>query len=562
MRYLKEILVRNRFLTVIFIFTGIFNSFMANYKADYFQRVVDGMTDGSATLNVIAFYGGILIINYIMNYLEEYPSKKLEQGIYLDFKLLSLEKAARIDYAAYQTVGTGKMTQRIENGADAGRNILFNFWLRLFRQLIPTIIFSIYFIWRINHVITYAILAGYIIVFAVTNLLLKFLYRIKERILVNEELLNHFIVRGFMEMVVFRMERQFPGELGKAYAARNEIVNSKAKMNMLHEAFFTIFALLVAVLDAGILIYAWYGRSVSVGEVVSLISLIDNAYTPVAVFNVLYVQYKLDKAAFKRFEGFLNQPDDMQLYSGKTVSNADGDLMIKNLSFGYGEHSIFSGLDLTVKKGEKVAFVGESGSGKSTLVKLLCGLLKYQDGSIQLGGQELNELSLDSLYERISYIPQDSSVFDGTVSENLVFGRKYSEDEQLEVLSEVRLAQLMGNMEAGLDTEIGERGVMLSGGEKQRLALARLWFEKREITILDEATSAMDNITEEAVISKVINLLDDKTVIAVIHRLSSVTYFDRIIVFRNGKIAGQGSFEELMEENQYFADLYNAGSGV
>ena len=122
----------------------------------------------------------------------------------------------------------------------------------------------------------------------------------------------------------------------------------------------------------------------------------------------------------------------------------------------------------------------------------------------------------------------------------------------------MQLSYLLKNSTKGLDTEIGEKGTCLSGGEKQKLALSRLWFEDSELVILDEATSAMDNLTEENVMREVTNKLNDKTVIAIAHRLNSIIGFDRIVVFQNGKIVGQGTFEELMRTNNYFVELYNA----
>ncbi|MBO5032341.1 MAG: ATP-binding cassette domain-containing protein [Lachnospiraceae bacterium] len=244
----------------------------------------------------------------------------------------------------------------------------------------------------------------------------------------------------------------------------------------------TIFVLLVAMLDIGVLFYAWSDKSLTVGSVVALIALIENAYMPIAVFNVLYVQYKLDKASYARFEEFL-----------------------------------------CVRKGEKVAFVGESGSGKSTLVKILLGLLKYQAGQIYLDSMELKDICLDELYSRISYLSQDTPVFDETIRENIVFEKNVSEGRILEALSKVQLSYLIENLAEGLDTEIGEKGTCLSGGEKQRLALSRLWFEDSELIILDEATSAMDNLTEENVMNEVIQRLNEKTVIAIAHRLNSIS---------------------------------------
>lgn len=556
MCYMKEVLKQNKIVTVVYIVIGICNAFLTNYKADYFQKVADGLVGGTIALKSIIIYGIILIVSYSMNYLDEYPAKKLEHGIFLDFKLMDLRKISRIDYQEYQKLGTGKLVQRIESGAQAGKNLIYGFWLCLIRQLIPTILFSIYFIRRINRVITYALLGGYVIVFIVTNMLLRGLYQIKEKILTGEEQMNHYLVRGFMEMTVFRMERRFPEEIRKARRTGNEIVRSKVKMNMIHEAFFTIFALLVALLDIGILIYAFTSGTVSIGSVTALISLIDNAYTPIAVFNVLYVQYKLDKTAYRKLEDFLKAKEDKQLTEGRRIETLKGNIEIKNISFRYGDRKIFNHLYLDIKSGEKVAFVGESGCGKSTLIKLIAGLIKYDEGSIRIGGQELKELCLEDLYAHMGYLPQDTPVFDGTLRENIVFDKEISEDALLKVLDKVRLLPLFDTLKEGFNTEIGERGAVLSGGERQRLSLARLWFERKEVILLDEAASAMDNLTEEAVMNEVIHVLEGRTVIAVTHRLSSAADFDRIVVFQHGKIVGDGTFEELLHHNPYFTDLY------
>lgn len=556
MRYFKNILKKNKVYVCIYVLLGILCSFLTNLKASYFQKVVDGLTAQTATVWSIAGYGLLLTLLFLLNYADNYPEKRLEHGFYLDFKLLALRKISVIDYSEYQRLGTGKLVQCIENGSEAGKNILFSFWLCLIRSLIPTALFSIFFIWRISLGITVAILIGYILVFIITNLLLKSLYRIKERILTNEEKLNHFLVRSFMEMPIFRVARQFPGEVRKAESAKEQIVRSKTKMTMIHEAFFTIFALLVAFLDVGILLYAWSSKTLSIGAVVALLSLLENAYTPIAIFNVLYVQYKLDRSAFGRYENFLNSRSDPQLEAGKSYAESDNRIVVQNLSFQYGDRRLFDNLELTIRPGEKIAFVGESGSGKSTLLKLLAGLLKYESGTVRIGKNELKDLYLETLYDHLSYLSQDSAVFAGTLRENIVFDRPVPDEALWNALEKVQLGSLCKTMEHGLDTLIGERGITLSGGERQRVALARLWFEQKEITILDEATSALDNLTEKTVMDAILSLLKERTVIAVAHKLDSIAGFDRIVVFREGTIVGEGSFQELLETNEYFARLY------
>ena len=531
MRYMKEVLGNNRKWVIVYLLLGLFNAFMSNYKADYFQKIVDGLTDRAITVYGILFYGVVLFINYGMNYLDQYPAAKLGNEIYLDFKLLALRKIGRMDYSEYQKLGTGKLVQQIENGANAGKGVLYDFWFCVVRNLLPTILFSLYFIWKIDRTITYFLVAGYIVIFLVTNLLLKGLYQIKEKILTGEEELNHFLVRGFMEMPVFRMKHQFPNEEKKALEAKHVIVSSKVKMTMIHEAFFTIFALLVACLDIGILGYAWKNNHLSVGSVVALITLIDNAYTPIAIFNVIYVQYKLNKTAWMRFTGLLDLKEDTQLAQGTDFAAPLNKIRIEDLSYSYENKEVLKSVSLTIKRGEKIAFVGESGSGKSTLTKILVGLLKYNEGNILFDDEPLKNISLESLYEKVFYLSQDTPVFDGTLKENLLFDNEASEADIHVCLEKTRLLSMLGALPKGVETRIGEKGACLSGGEKQRLALARLWFDNPEIVVLDEATSALDNVTEGVVMKNVLAQINHATVIAVAHRLASIREFDRIVVF-------------------------------
>ena len=562
MRYIKEILKKNLLVTSGYLVIGVFNSFLLNYKADYFQKIIDGLSDGTLTIIGIVAYGIILLTGYVLEYVDEYPAKKLEHGIYLDFKLLALQKISIIEYLEYVKLGTGKLVQKIENGSTAGRDVIFNFWLVLIRQLLPSILFSMYFIAKINRNIMYILMSGYLVVFVVSNVLLKVLMQMKEKVLNHEEMLNHYLIRGFMELVIFRVERQFPNEIRKADDAKREIVSSKVKMNLIHEAFFTIFAWMVAFLNIGIIFYAWKSKNLTAGEVVALISLVENAYVPIAIFNVIYVQYKLDKSAYARFVRFLELKNDEQLQKGKIPAGNAGEICVRNLHFEYEEKTALDEVAFTITRGQKVALVGESGSGKSTLIKILLGFLKYDRGQIKVGGVELRDLCLDKFYDKIVYLSQDSPIFDGTIRENILFDRNVPDDEIMMALEKVNLSCLVRDSAKGLATQIGEKGTRLSGGEKQRLARARLWFEDPELVILDEATSALDNLTEEAVMQEVLDRLKDQTMIVIAHRLNFIAAFDKIIVFRNSKITSQGTFEELMKSDPYFAELYHTSSQI
>jgi len=556
-KHLKAEAGKHTTLIVVFMAMGLFWTFLMNFAPLYFQTVVDNFTDGTLTIANIAIYGTALIFLYIMGYVINYPWNKLERSIEQSLKLTALRKISAIDYQAYTKLGTGSLIQRIENGSSAGKRILFDFYLRLAGELLPSMIFSIIFVFIINRTVTVVIILGYIVVFAVSNLLLKVLYKVKERILVNEEKFNHFLVRGFMEMVTFRINRRFAREIQKTEDASDEIVSSAVKIRMAHEAFFTIFAILVGFVKIGIIIYGWATGFLTIGQIVALLLLVDNAYQPIAIFNVDYVAYKLDKIAFARYAEFLDSKEDARLSQGDTISVLDGNISFSRIGFSYGEREIFNNFNLMIENGKNIAFVGESGSGKSTAVKLLVGLLHPNKGNITVDQFDLNKVNLNSYYEHISYLPQEPSVFNGTLRENLVFDNVVDDKALMDALVNAGLDGLFSKLEKGLDTPLGERGINLSGGERQQLALARLWFSNAQIIILDEATSAIDNLTEESVMKNVIALLKGKTVIAVAHRLDSIKAFDSIILFQDGRIAEQGRFYDLIDKQQSFYELYN-----
>jgi len=530
--HLNKIAKKHKTLIAVFFAVGLVTSFLAGFAPRYFQTVVDSFTDGSLTMTQIAIYGASLILMYIMYYVYNYPWSKLEHGIRMSLKLVALRKVSVIDYLSYTKIGTGTLIQRIENGAAAGGNILFNFYLHIVSNLLPAMIFSMIFVFTINRTVMIAILVGYVVVFIITNLLLRALYKVKENILVNEEKFNHFLVRGFMEMVVFRVNRRFGFEIKKAENASQEIISSSVKMTMVHEAFFTIFAVLIGFVKIGIIIYGWTADALTIGQIVALIVLVDNAYQPIAIFNVLYVQFKLDKIAFSRYTEFLDAKEDNRLTHGKNISGF-GDITFENVGFYYNDREIFNGFNLNIKQNETTAFIGESGSGKSTAIKMIAGLLQPHNGKITIGGVDIGQVNLNSHYENIAYLPQEPAIFDGTLRENLVFDETVDDTALLAALEKAGLGGLYSKLEKGLASPMGERGVSLSGGERQQLALARLWFSDAKIIILDEATSAMDNQTEESVMKNVMQLLQGKTVIAIAHRLASIKSFDNKIMFKD-----------------------------
>ena len=557
MKLFKEVIKNNLKMIIFYILIGITINFLELYGITYYQKILDSFQFKTLTITPLIIYGIILVISTILGYIENYPEQQLKNKLYLDFKLQSLKKMTTIDYLEYQKIGTGKLSSKVEAGATASRDVIVDFWLNLCRSLLPTALFSLIFIYRVKKEYVLFVILGYVLVIIISNLILNKLYKLKEKILLNQEIFNKHLIRGFMELVVFRTNKKFNMEIEITKKEIKNITDGKTKIKLVHELFFSIFALIVNILQVLVLAYAVFNSNLSVGAVVTVISLLGKAYQPIAIFNVEYVDYKLNKVAVKKYIELLDLKDDKALDEGIILKNLTGSIELKNVSYGYKtKKEIINNLSIKIPSNSSVALVGESGSGKSTIIKLIMGLIKYQKGKIIIDNKELSRINLNSFYDNVTYVSQEAPIFDGKLRENLIFDKTIDDEEILKVLKLVCLDQYVKRLENGLDTELGEKGIVLSGGERQRVALARVFFDNSKIIILDESTSAMDNITEKKVMENLVNYLENKTLIIIAHRLETIKDVNTIYVLKNGNIIEQGNYQELIEKNGYFAELY------
>ena len=233
-------------------------------------------------------------------------------------------------------------------------------------------------------------------------------------------------------------------------------------------------------------------------------------------------------------------------------------LDIKKLDLWYGENHALKNVNMEIKRNAITAFIGPSGCGKSTLSAILMGRNKGYTGTVTIGGVELSDISEDSLMKNITYISHNSLLFKGTVRDNLLMGKPDADDDKLwEALKKVKLEAFLLEQQ-GLDTAVGEAGNNFSGGQRQRLSIARALLHDTPVYIFDEATSNIDVESENDIMELVMELSKTKTIILISHRLANVKDADRIYVLRNGDIAENGTCEELVKRNGEFARLWNA----
>ena len=301
--------------------------------------------------------------------------------------------------------------------------------------------------------------------------------------------------------------------------------------------------------------------AITAGNFVSFITALILLYTPVKSIGNNLNQVQFSFYAIEQVFNKLNaQPAIKNKENARVLSREHRKIRFNDVNFEYVKNvPVLKNINLEIKKGETIAFVGNSGGGKTTIVNLLPRFYDIKSGSITIDDIDIRDLTLESLRDNIAVVFQDNFLFSGTIRENILLGNQNATDEQIaQAVKMAYLDDFVASLKDGLNTVIGERGVLLSGGQKQRVAIARAFLKNAPILILDEATSALDNKAEAVVQKAIDNLMQDKTVFVIAHRLSTIQNANKIVVINQGEIVEEGTHEQLLQiENGAYKALYD-----
>ena len=308
--------------------------------------------------------------------------------------------------------------------------------------------------------------------------------------------------------------------------------------------------------------YMIVNKTITSGNFVSFITALIMLYTPI---KLLGNNAKNMQNALLALERVIKQIDAIPKIkdkeNAKLLKGIENSIEFKNVNFEYKKNKpVLKDVSFTVQKGETFALVGNSGGGKSTIVNLIPRFYDIKSGEIKIDGTDIRDFSLESLRDNISIVFQDNFLFSGTIRDNIMLGNLNATDAELkEAIKDSYLEDFINSLEKGLDTNIGERGVLLSGGQKQRIGIARAFLKNAPILILDEATSALDNQAEKIVQQAIENLMKDRTVFVIAHRLTTVQNADRIAVIKNGELVELGNHNELINiQDGVYRQLYES----
>ncbi len=298
-------------------------------------------------------------------------------------------------------------------------------------------------------------------------------------------------------------------------------------------------------------------ETMTTGQFMSFLVSLLLAYQPVKALGNLNISVQEGLAGAERIFKLLDTPEErMEKVSIKNDLTLDGDIILKDVSFGYDEKKVLKNINLKIPKNKRVALVGLSGSGKSTIVNIISRFFDSYTGEITIDSKNIREISLGDLRNNISMVTQETILFNDTIANNIKYGKLEATYDEIENVAKLAgISEFSENLKNKLETVIGESGVKLSGGQRQRVAIARAMIKDAPILIMDEATSSLDNITEKEIYKTIKNLMKNKTILIIAHRLSTIEDSDIIYVMDKGKVDNYGSHKDLFNKSEIYKKL-------
>lgn len=542
---------------------GALDSVVALALKPYMDLVLVDKTDQSPAyipLLIVAFTTVQGFLNYAATYLNTWVGTKINH----DLKRALFKKLVSLDISFYDKNNSGYIMQRFSSDADtACTGLLDNLKLfvsKLFSSL-SLICVLIYNSWQLSIIAIVVLLCALMPLASVKR---RIKYIVVKNVTEASKIFTNYNETYSGAKTIYSYNQQqkiygkFDGTLRTIFKLTMKMIQRTAWMTPLMH-------IIVSVGIGGVIGYGSYlivNGTITSGNFVSFITALVMLYTPIKSIGKNFNNVQVSFLAIERVLDILDiTPEIKNKKNAKDLKQIKKDVCFEDVWFEYiADTPVLKNINLKVKAGTTTAIVGNSGGGKTTLVNLLPRFYDVKSGAIKIDGEDIRNLSLESLRDNIAVVFQDNFLFEGTIRDNIIIGKESATQEEIEkALQMAYLDDFVAGLENGIDTEIGERGALLSGGQRQRLAIARAFVKNAPIVILDEATSALDNKAEAVVQKAIDNLMKDRTVFVIAHRLSTVQNADKIVVVNNGQVVEEGTHESLLNiENGAYKALYNA----
>ena len=503
----------------------------------------------------------------LIGVLENYINAWISQHIIFDMRNEMYMHLQRMPHSFFTTEKQGDIITRMDTDISGVSSVISGTLSRVVGN-IATIVTTLVALFSLSWQLAWVGLAVLPLLIAPTRIAgksrLKYATRTQAKTDEMNQIINETLsASGSLLVKMFTREQKAAAEFSGVNAQVRDLSMKETRSGSLFRVamgMFTQLGPLLIYFAGGLLIIEHLDPALTVGTVTAMVSLVNRLYRPVESLLDLQVTFTRSLALFVRIFDYLDR--DNPIVSPENGAKPDVEqqpITCEHVAFGYEKGQlILTDVNFTVPGGAMYAIVGPSGSGKSTVVNLIPRLYDVDAGSVKIAGVDVRDFDLEYLRQRIGVVTQEAYLFNGTILENLRYANEDATMEEIErACCIANIYDFIASQPEGFNTEVGNRGLKLSGGEKQRLSLARVVLKDPQILILDEATSALDSISEAAIQQALEELMVGRTSIVIAHRLSTILKADRILVVKDGVIAEEGTHEELLRANGVYRELYD-----